>query len=122
MSLSRLIPFQPESMTAAQSAAVSFLARYSGHTRDLYTVQLRRWFEWCLHNELDPLVGIERAHVELYIRGLGESGLMDSSINTMMHGVRGFFRFAHIDGLILADPRSMPGCRRSTATTPAPRA
>jgi len=25
-------------------------------------------------------------------------------VNTMMHGVRGFFRFAHIDGLIAADP------------------
>lgn len=29
---------------------------------------------------------------------------MDSSIVTMMHGVRGFFRFAHIDGVITADP------------------
>ena len=31
-------------------------------------------------------------------------GLMASSVNTMMHAVRGFFRFAHIDGLIPADP------------------
>jgi site-specific recombinase XerD len=98
------MPFQPQSMTTAQLAAVSYLARYSGHTHDLYAYQLRRWFDWCQHNALDPLVGIQRAHVELYIRGLGESGLMDSSINTMMHGVRGFFRFAHIDGLIPADP------------------
>ena len=29
---------------------------------------------------------------------------MDSSVSTMMHGVRRFFRFAHIDGLIPADP------------------
>ena len=29
---------------------------------------------------------------------------MDSSVVTMMHGVRGFFRFAHIDGLVPADP------------------
>jgi integrase/recombinase XerD len=29
---------------------------------------------------------------------------MPSSVNTMMHGIRGFFRFAHIDGLIPADP------------------
>ena len=29
---------------------------------------------------------------------------MDSSVNTMLHGVRGFFRFAHIDRLIPADP------------------
>jgi integrase/recombinase XerD len=100
----RLLPFQPMSMTTAQLAAVSFLARYAGHTHELYSYQLRRWFQWCEANGLDPLVGIQRAHVELYIRSLGEAGLMASSTNTMMHGVRGFFRFAHIDGLIPADP------------------
>ena len=51
-----------------------------------------------------PLAGIQRAHVELYIRQLGDRGLMDSSVNTMMHAVRGYFRFAHIDGLIGSDP------------------
>jgi integrase/recombinase XerD len=99
-----LLPFQPSSMTCAQLAAVSYLARYSGSTHTLYAAQLRRWFGWCETNGLDPLVGIQRAHVELYIRQLGESGLMDSSVNTMMHAVRGFFRFAHIDGIIPADP------------------
>jgi integrase len=29
---------------------------------------------------------------------------MASSVNTSMHAVRGFFRFAHIDGLIVSDP------------------
>ena len=72
-------------MTPAQLAAVSYLARYSGHTHALYAYQLRRWFGWCETNALDPLVGIQRAHVELYIRHLGESGLMASSVNTMMH-------------------------------------
>jgi len=71
-------------------AAVSFLARYAGHTHELYSYQLRRWFQWCEANGLDPLVGIQRAHVELYIRSMGEAGLMASSANTMMHGVRGF--------------------------------
>ena len=91
-------------MSAAQLAAVSYLARYSGQTHVLYASQLRRWFQWCQTNGLDPLEGIQRAHVELYIRYLGECGLMDSSVNTTMHAVRGFFRFAHIDGLILSDP------------------
>ncbi|MCU0299916.1 MAG: site-specific integrase [Candidatus Nanopelagicales bacterium] len=99
-----LLPFQPVSMSTAQLAAVSFLARYSGRTHAMYTSQLKRWFAWCGGNGLDPLIGIKRAHVELYIRHLGECGLMDSSIVTMMHGVRGYFRFAHIDGLISADP------------------
>lgn len=83
---------------------MSYLARYSGHTHSLYSYQLRRWFGWCQTNRLDPLVGVERAHIELYIRDLTDSGLMASSINTSMHAVRGFFRFAHIDGLITTDP------------------
>lgn len=29
---------------------------------------------------------------------------MDSSVNTMMYAVRGYLRFAHIDGLISSDP------------------
>ena len=99
-----LLPFQPTEMSPAQLAAVSYLARYSGHTHRLYAFQLRRWFAWCECNGLDPLEGIQRAHVELYIRQLGDSGLMDSSVVTMMHAVRGFFRFAHIDGLIVSDP------------------
>ena len=98
------LPFQPTTMTTAQLAAVSYLARYTGPTHTLYAYQLRQWFEWCQSNGMDPLVGIQRAHVELYIRELGEHGLMDSSVNTMMHAVRGYFRFAHIDGLIGSDP------------------
>ena len=39
-----LLPFQPDAMTPAQLAAVSYLARYSGHTHALYAYQLRRWF------------------------------------------------------------------------------
>ncbi len=117
---SRLLPFQPISMTTAQLAADSFLARYAGHTHELYSYQLHRWFAWCESNGLDPLVGIQRAHVELYIRGLGEAGLMASSTNTMMHGVRGYFRLAHIDGLIPADPAvyaRLPKVRRDESRT-----
>ncbi|WP_166140070.1 tyrosine-type recombinase/integrase [Nocardioides ochotonae] len=104
MSDSTVFPFRPTTLTTAQLAAVSYLARYSGRTHKLYAYQLGRWFTWCENHGLDPLLGIQRAHVELYIHQLGETGLMDSSIVTMMHGVRSFFRFAHIDGLITADP------------------
>jgi integrase/recombinase XerD len=99
-----LLPFQPATMSTAQLAAVSYLARYSGRTHSLYAYQLGQWFAWCETNALDPLVGIQRAPVELYIRGLGDRGLMDSWVVTMMHAVRGYFRFAHIDGLIPSDP------------------
>lgn len=122
MTATIVLPFQPDQMTPAQLAAVSYLARYSGQTHTLYAYQLRCWFAWCEERSLDPSVGIQRAHVELYIRHLVERGLMASSDNTMMHAVRGFFRFAHIDGLIVSDPAVYAGSRRSTAMSPAPRA
>jgi hypothetical protein len=52
-----LLPFQPATMTDAQLAAVSFLARYSGRTHSLYAYQLRQWFAWCDSNGVDPLSG-----------------------------------------------------------------
>ncbi|WP_367280099.1 site-specific integrase [Nocardioides sp.] len=109
-------------MTPAQLAAVSFLARYSGPTHHLYAYQLRRWFAWCETNGLDALLGIERAHIELYIRHLGDAGLMSSSINTMMHGVRGYFRLAHIDGVTPSDPCGLrPTTRGPPRRDPHPR-
>jgi integrase/recombinase XerD len=122
MSTTTLLPFQPGSMTPAQLAAVSYSARYSGHTHTLYAYQLRRWFDWCQTGGLDPLIGIQRAHVELYIRRLGGCELMPSSVNTMMHGVRAFFRFAHIDGLIPVDPAVYARLPKTTTTRPAPSA
>jgi len=104
MATTTLLALQPNAMSPAQLAAVSYLARYCGSTHRLYTYQLKRWFDWCEANSLDPLVGIQRGHVELYIRHLGACGLLPSSVNTTMHGVRGYFRYAHIDGLIAADP------------------
>ena len=44
-----------------------------------------RWSAWCEGHELDLLAGILRAHVELCIRSLGERGLMESSVVTMLH-------------------------------------
>jgi site-specific recombinase XerD len=78
---------------------VSFLARSPGTRTPYYAFHLRQWFTWCEINGLDPLLGIQRARVELYIRQLGDRGLMDSSVVTMTHAVRGYFRFAHINGL-----------------------
>ncbi len=36
MTSTTLLPFQPDAMTPAQLAAVSYLARYGGHTHILY--------------------------------------------------------------------------------------
>ena len=112
-----LLPFEPSSMSTAQLAAVSFLARYSGRTHALYTYQLKRWFAWCEGNGLDPLVGDPAGPRRAVHPPPRRPGLMDSSIVTMMHGVRGYFRFAHIDGLIPPTQPSTPGCRRCSRTS-----
>ena len=117
-----LLPFQPTTMSTAQLAAVSYLARYSGHTHKLYASQLRRWFAWCETNGLDPLVGIQRAHVELYIRQLGDAGLMDSSVTTMMHARAWILPVRpHRRAHRIRSGRLRAGSPRSIATSPAPR-
>ena len=50
-----VLPFQPATMSTAQLAAVSYLARYAGRTHVMYASQLREWFTWCETNGLDPL-------------------------------------------------------------------
>jgi integrase/recombinase XerD len=60
-------------MSTAQLAAVSYLARYAGRTHTLYAFQLREWFAWCEGSGLDPLIGIQRAHVELYSASLANA-------------------------------------------------
>ena len=117
-----LLPFQPASMSTARLAAVSFSARYSARTHHLYAFQLREWFSWCEANGLDPPVGVQRAHVELYIRSLGERGLMDSSVVSLLCSVLGFSEFAHIDGLIPADPAVYARLPKAQRDEPAPRA
>ena len=57
MATTTLLALQPDAMSPAQLAAVSYLARSRGSTHRLYTFQLRRWFDWCEVNHLDPLVG-----------------------------------------------------------------
>ncbi|WP_256841705.1 hypothetical protein [Ornithinimicrobium cryptoxanthini] len=77
-----LLPFQPATMsTAAQLAAVSHLVRYSGRARTLYAYQLRQQFAWCEGIALAPLAGIQRTHVDLYTRQLGDGGLMDPRLS-----------------------------------------
>ena len=46
------LPFQPASMSTAQHAAVTVLARYSGRTHHLHSSSLREWFARCEGNGL----------------------------------------------------------------------
>jgi len=71
-----ILPFQPASMSTSQLAAVAFLACHAGRTHAL-CLPAEAVVRLCAANGLDPLVGIQRAHVVLCIRGRGDWGLME---------------------------------------------
>lgn len=86
-----------------QAAAVAFLARYTGPTHQLYTRYLGQFLAWCDRNQLQPLADVTRGHLELYIRELGET-LKPSSVGAAFTPVRGYYKFAYLDGHITHDP------------------
>src|SRR5918994_634120 len=87
----------------AQLAAAAFLARYSGRTLEAYRHDLRGFFQWAADNNLTVLAAT-RPHIELYRSRMEERGLAASTIDRRLSTVCGFYRFAHIDGRISANP------------------
>ena len=87
----------------AQLAAVAFLARYSGRTLDAYRDDLRGFFRWAADSRFSVLAAT-RPHIELYRTWMEERGLAAATIDRRLSTVCGFYRFAHIDGRIAANP------------------
>jgi integrase/recombinase XerD len=88
---------------AAQMAAVAYLARYTSRTLDTYRYDLRTYFQWCTDVDLYVLEAT-RAHIELWRTSMEERGLAASTIDRRLSTICGFYRFAHIDGRIAANP------------------
>jgi integrase/recombinase XerD len=87
----------------AQLAAAAFLARYSGRTLDAYRYDLRTFFQWASDVGLIVLEA-KRPHIELYRTAMEQRGLAPSTIDRRLSTVCGFYRFAHIDGRVSANP------------------
>jgi integrase/recombinase XerD len=87
----------------AEIAAAAFLARYGGRTLDAYRHDLRTFFQWAADVGLAVLEAT-RPHIELYRANLAQRGLAPSTIDRRLSTVCGFYRFAHIDGRIAANP------------------
>ncbi len=84
-------------------AAAAFLARYGGRTLETYRFDLRSYFEWCDGVGLAVLEA-KRAHIELWRAASEERGLTSSTIDRRLSTICGYYRFAHIDGRISANP------------------
>ena len=87
----------------ADLAAVAFLARYSGRTLDAYRHDLRSFFQWTADHGVAPLAAT-RAHIELYRMSMEQRSLAASTIDRRLSTVCGYYRFAHVDGRIPANP------------------
>ncbi|NUO57292.1 MAG: tyrosine-type recombinase/integrase [Hamadaea sp.] len=92
------------SLPPLERTAIGYLADYEGNTRALYESHFNRWLTWCREHGIDPL-RIDRAHISLYVRELHEvRGLKASTVNTMFRPVKGFYRYAFLEGVTDRDP------------------
>lgn len=82
----------------------NYLLPYSGDTLNTYDYYLGRYLAWCVDQQLDPLQA-SRPDIERYVQQLQETGgLCASSVCTATVPGRGFYRFAHDEGVIDRDP------------------
>ena len=93
----------PWSLDEAQVAAAAFLARYSGRTLEAYRHDLRYYFQWAADQQL-AVLDASRAHIEIYRSTMEQRRLAASTIDRRLTTVCGYYRFAHIDGRIPANP------------------
>lgn len=85
-------------------AAMTYLARFGGATVKNYTSLLRSFFTWCADHDLDPIEA-QRAHLELYVRHCEQ--VVKNHPSTIAHKIgvlRGYYDFAHYDGMIPMNP------------------
>ena len=110
-------------------ACASFLAGYRGGTLRAYGQDLAAFLRWCAERELVSLQA-QRPHLELYIRWMEQRGYAPSTIGRRFTTVAGFFKYAVIDGHLVADPTlavtrprvPWEAQRRTAAARPAVRA
>src|SRR4051794_14452692 len=110
MSVFDSVPTTPVVMRAgeplldeAQVAAAAFLARYRGRTLESYRADLRQFFQWLDSVGVPPLAAT-RAHLELYRAWMEGRGLAASTVDRRLSTVCGYYRFAHLDDRIAANP------------------
>ena len=78
----------------------------SANTRDAYEHDVERFTEWCESEGRDVLT-TDLALLHQYTEALYATDAAASSIARMLCGVRSFFRFLQLDGMIEQDPSEL---------------
>ncbi|GAA1138192.1 tyrosine-type recombinase/integrase [Nocardioides aquiterrae] len=98
------LPARLAALTDLERVAFGYLADYEGNTRTAYEYHLNAFLAWCHLHGVDPLTA-DRTTIALYVRHLSEErGLRGSTVNTAMTPVKGFYRWAMLEGFIDRDP------------------
>lgn len=91
-------------LTMQQRIFFGYLSDYQGGTRKIYEYHLNKFFDWCYSLQIDVLTA-ERTHMSMYVRYLSEvCGLRASTVNTAITPVKGFYKWAFVEGHIDRDP------------------
>ncbi len=111
-------PVSAYGSVALRMAALAYLARFKGLSREHTESDLRSYLSWCAERNLDPL-SARRPHVELYLRWLQEvRRLKPSTVGRRATVVIGFYRTCVIDGILEHSPADY--VRRPVAPTESP--
>ncbi len=85
-------------------AAVAYLSRYRGTSREHTESDLRVFFTWCQDRRLVPLTA-QRHDLELYLRWLQDvRRFKPSTVSRRLSVVAGFYRTCVIDGVLEHSP------------------
>lgn len=101
-----LDPFTSEEVPEYQRVALAFLASYRNQsTRNGYQVSLLRWFGWCLDHSIEPLRGVKRPHIDLWLRVMeDQQGLAPRTIAGRCNALAGYYKYAVMEGHLEASP------------------
>jgi hypothetical protein len=103
----------------AERHAMAFIARYPvEHTREAYGTGLRQFFAWCDEAGIEPLDATWK-EIELFARTLEQAGRKPATVASRLNVLAGFYKYAHIDGLIEENPMvfvSRPKIQRTSTT------
>ena len=103
ISSAALVPVTPVFSNTERLALASFLAGYSGLTRQAYELDLRQYAAWCQPHQL-RLFQARRANVECFARDLEARRRARAAITRRLCTVAGFYRYAAEEDLLDHSP------------------
>jgi site-specific recombinase XerD len=98
-----LVRYDDPVVLAERAAVAGFLAGYTGNTLVSYTTDLRLFATWCAERGI-RLLGVKRAHLELFARQMEAEGRMRSTVARRLSTLASFYRYCHVEGVLRRNP------------------